>query len=117
MSKPASANWADALSALRDSLPQASEQPTAQEPESNRQKKPRLDISFEKKGRAGKQATIISGFPDDFPNDEIAALAATLKSRLGTGGSARGGEILIQGDRRQSVNTLLESLGYKSRII
>ena len=51
------------------------------------------------------------------PDEEVAALAATLKQRLGTGGSSRGGEILIQGDKRRPVLDLLVSLGYKARII
>lgn len=75
----------------------------------------RLDIILEKKGRAGKQATIISGF--DILDDEIEQIAMHLKKSIGTGGSARGGEILIQGDRRQQVLKLLVSMGLKARII
>lgn len=76
----------------------------------------RLDIFFEKKGRGGKKATIVSGFPADMDDDAIADLASQLKRKLGAGGSARGGEILIQGDRRNDLKTTLESLGWKSRI-
>ena len=75
----------------------------------------RLDIILEKKGRAGKQATIITGFRGS--DEELLELASVLKRRLATGGSARGGEILIQGDRRQDVLSALTSLGYKARII
>ncbi len=69
-----------------------------------------LVLSMERKGRGGKTATIISGFT--WPDDRIAALASTLKSRLGTGGAARGGEILIQGDRRDDVARLLRQQGH-----
>lgn len=75
----------------------------------------RLDIILEKKGRGGKQATIISGWQDS--DEALLDLAATIKKRLATGGSARGGEILIQGDRRNDVLALLKELGYKARII
>lgn len=75
--------------------------------------KPRLDIILDRK-RAGKTATIITGFADD---TDIKTLAARLKQRLGTGGSARGGEILIQGDRRNDVAAILSDEGYRSRII
>lgn len=75
----------------------------------------RIDIILEKKGRAGKQATILSGF--DGSDDELQNLASDLKRKLGTGGSARGGEILIQGDRRKEVLDILVKRGYKARII
>lgn len=71
-----------------------------------------LKIFYEKKGRAGKQATIIEGFdPDD--NAEAAGTARILKQRIGCGGSARGGEILLQGDRRRQAADLLREMGYK----
>jgi translation initiation factor 1 len=71
----------------------------------------KLRLDIERKGRAGKVATIISGFT--LPPEEVERIAATLKSKLGTGGSARGGEILIQGDRRTDVISLLSTLGLK----
>jgi len=75
----------------------------------------RLDILLERKGRGGKQATIITGFACD--DDALKQLASKLKSSLGVGGSARGGEILIQGDFRQRVLELLKQMGFKARII
>ncbi|MCM1310575.1 MAG: translation initiation factor [Bacteroides sp.] len=102
-------DWQDALKSLMDgnTLPEGQ----SPEPETKRPTpKSNLAIALERKGRAGKVATIISGFGAD---DDIQQVAATLKSRLGTGGSARGGEILIQGDRRDDVRRLLTQLGYK----
>lgn len=64
--------------------------------------KGKLRVFFERKGRGGKSATIITGF-DDLTDDELKAVASKLKQTLGTGGSARGGEILIQGDRQADV--------------
>lgn len=109
-----SEDWKSKLLNLQSSLPEGEElveSPTAM----SESKNPRLDIYFEKKGRGGKQATIITGFTCS--DDELKAVAASLKQKLGTGGSARGGEILIQGDRRKELPALLEKLGYKSRII
>ena len=63
------------------------------------------------KGRKGKTATIVEGFT--CPEDELLEVAARLKTRFGTGGSARGGEILIQGDVAAKVKALLTEMGYK----
>lgn len=105
------------LQAFLDNNPDLPTGEDIQQPETatTAKSQPRLDIVLERKGRAGKSATIISGFT--IGDDEIAALASKLKSRLGTGGSARGGEILIQGDRRQDVLQFLKSQGYKARVI
>lgn len=110
-------DWRDALDSMKQSLPDGGEvEKLAAEQAVPAAKKGRLDIVLEKKGRGGKVATIISGFTDE-SDGEIAAIAASLKSALGTGGSARGGEILIQGDRRADVQRRLAALGYKSRMI
>ncbi len=70
---------------------------------------------LDKKGRKGKAATIVAGFT--LPDDEVEGVARQLKTRLGCGGSARGGEILIQGDKRREVAEALSALGFSSRII
>jgi len=75
----------------------------------------RLDIVLERKGRAGKQATIVTGFKCD--DVALKQVASELKRHLGVGGSARGGEILIQGDFRQRVMQQLVQMGFKARII
>ena len=79
------------------------------------QEKTRLDIILERKGRAGKQATIVTGFICD--DDALKQVASQLKRSLGVGGSARGGEILIQGDFRQRVLDELTVMGFKARMI
>lgn len=75
----------------------------------------RLDIVLDRKGRAGKSATIIEGFT--IPDGEIQQIAAELKKKLGTGGSVREKEILIQGDRRPDVLDFLTARSFKARII
>ena len=102
-------DWKDALAALRggEELP---EEDAASLEESATQAKPRkipkLQFFYEKKGRAGKPATIIAGF-GDMSDDEIADIASMLKKKLGCGGSSRGGEILLQGDRREQARKVL----------
>lgn len=108
-------DWKDALSAL-SGLPAGDPEPANTEPtEKESGKKARrgnLHIVTEKKGRAGKTATIIEGFDSD--DEEIDAIARELRKRLGTGGSARGGEILIQGDRKSDVAAILKEMGFKT---
>lgn len=90
----------------------AGDEPASTEPSGTDDKATsrQLRVSIERKGRAGKTATIIEGFT---PDDDIAAIASRLKSRLATGGSARGCEILIQGDRRADAASILREMGHK----
>ena len=109
-------DWRDSLQSLLGTLPagEDSPEPIAAE-DAPKPHKGRLDIIVDRKGRNGKTATIISGFTAD--DEEVARVAAELRRRLGTGGSARGGEILIQGDRRYDAEDFLKARGFKCRII
>lgn len=70
-----------------------------------------IEILLDKKGRKGKTATLAVGFKCD--DTRLKEIASELKSRLSTGGSARGGEILIQGDRRDDMKKILSGMGFK----
>jgi translation initiation factor 1 len=63
--------------------------------------------------RAGKIATIVRGFAGS--DDDLRALATLLKTRCGTGGSAKDGEIIIQGDFRDRLIEILAKEGYKAK--
>ena len=65
--------------------------------------------------RNGKAATIISGFTCD--DLYLKELAKEIKTTCSSGGSVRGGEILIQGDMRQKVALFLEKKGHKVKRI
>lgn len=109
-----SIDWRESLGKLLDgSLPEGDDLPAPSE-ESEKKPRKRLDITVDRH-RKGRVATIISGFESD--DDEIARIAADLRRSLGTGGSSRGGEILIQGDRAKDVQKALAAMDYKSRII
>lgn len=111
-------DWKDALQGFLDNNPSLppGEEPATTAAESAPAKLPRIDVILDKKGRKGKPATIASGFdPDD--DAALQTLASQLKQRLACGGSARGGEILIQGDRRNDVADELRRRGYKVRLI
>lgn len=75
--------------------------------------KQKLIVSIDRRARAGKQVTLVSGFVGKA--EDLTALAKTLKTKCGVGGSAKDGEILIQGDWRDRVVALLKSMGYNAK--
>lgn len=107
-------DWKDMLSQIREDLPEGEEiEEAAGEAESTSKdkKKEVIHIVVEKKGRKGKTATIAEGFKCD--DDELEELASELKRKLGVGGSARGGEILIQGECKDRLAELLRGMNYR----
>ena len=75
--------------------------------------KQKLIVRIDRRQRAGKQVTLIEGFKGK--SEDLAALAKTLKTRCGVGGTAKDGEITIQGDLRDKLVTLLTSMGYNAK--
>ncbi|MDR2882897.1 MAG: translation initiation factor [Alistipes sp.] len=67
-------------------------------------------VSLDRKKRGGKQVTLVTGFTGS--DDDLVALAKALKTRLGVGGAAKDGEIIVQGDFRDRVVELLQAQGY-----
>lgn len=73
----------------------------------------RLTVRIDRRQRAGKQVTLVEGFVGK--QEDLAALAKTLKVKCGVGGSAKDGEITIQGDLRDKVTALLQGMGYNAK--
>lgn len=71
----------------------------------------RLIVRIDRRQRAGKQVTLVEGFVGT--SDDLAALAKTLKTKCGVGGTVEDGQILIQGDLRDKLVTLLGTMGYQ----
>lgn len=89
------------------------EEETEEKPLTLEPSRQNLIVSIDRKGRAGKQVTLVTGFVGS--SDDLAELGRVLKVRCGVGGSAKDGEITIQGDFRDRVTALLRDMGYKAK--
>lgn len=75
--------------------------------------KQRLIACIDRRARAGKQVTLVKGFVGT--DEDLSALGKTLKVKCGVGGTAKDGEIALQGDLRDKVVLLLQDLGYNAK--
>jgi len=70
----------------------------------------KLRVRLETKHRAGKTVTLVDGFVGK--DEDREELGKKLKNYCGTGGSAKDGEIIVQGDHRDKVLQWLLKNGY-----
>jgi translation initiation factor 1 len=73
--------------------------------------KQQIRVTVDRKRRAGKTVTVAAGF--EHTPESLAKLAAALKKKCGTGGTAKDREIEIQGDHAARVGEELRRLGYR----
>ena len=107
-------DWKKRLGVVFSTNPDfAYEEETESEAETLEPGRQNLIVSIDRKGRGGKQATLVTGFIGT--SEDLADLGRTLKVKCGVGGSAKDGEITIQGDFRDRVTALLKEMGYKAK--
>ena len=70
----------------------------------------KLRVAIERKNRGGKTVTVGKGFVGR--DESLKELGRLLKTKCGTGGAVKDGEILIQGERKEQIITLLRAEGY-----
>ena len=70
-----------------------------------------IRVGVDRKRRAGKTVTVAIGFQHS--DETLQSLAQTLKKKCGSGGTARDGDIEIQGDHVEKVKAELVRLGYR----
>ncbi|MBQ2364674.1 MAG: translation initiation factor [Alistipes sp.] len=63
--------------------------------------------------KGGRVATVVRGFVGS--QEALAELGKELKKSCGVGGTAKDGEIIIQGDHRDRVMELLTKAGYRCK--
>lgn len=83
------------------------------EPETLPPSRQRLVVTIDRRQRAGKQVTLIKGFTGT--SADLSALGKALKARCGVGGTAKDGEITLQGDLRDKAVSLLQGMGYNAK--
>lgn len=69
-----------------------------------------LKVMIDRKQRKGKEVTLVTGFVGS--EDDLKALGKALKQKCGVGGSAKDGEIIVQGNQLQKVMEYLQSENY-----
>jgi translation initiation factor 1 len=75
----------------------------------------KLRVQLDKKQRAGKVVTLVTGFVGK--DEDLQVLCKLLKNKCGVGGSAKDAEIIIQGDQKTKVAELLIKEGYTVKVI
>lgn len=86
------------------------EEESVQEAETLAPDRQKLIVGIDRRNRGGKQVTLVSGFVGR--EEDLKELGRILKVKCGVGGSAKDGEITIQGDLRDKIVALLQSMGY-----
>ena len=109
-------DWKDRLGVVYSTDPNfiyVTKDDLVQEAETLEPARQKLVVAIDRRNRGGKQVTVVKGFVGR--EEDLVALSKTLKTKCGVGGSAKDGEILIQGDMRDRVVEILLAAGYKAK--
>lgn len=113
------ADWKTALAALvqpgdestaDETLAGGVEEAPAEAAPTRPRNRQELRLNMERAGRGGKTVVVIRGFVGT--DKELAELCRLLKQKCGIGGSAKQGELIMQGNHRQRLLEVLQAEGY-----
>ncbi len=104
-------DWKDRLNVVYSTNPDFRyETPDEEEASTLPPSQQKLRVQLDRKNRGGKVVTLVTGFTGS--DDDLKELGRLLKSKCGVGGTAKDGEIIVQGDFKQKVLDLLKQAGY-----
>lgn len=117
MAKKEKQDWKDRLNVVYSTNPDFNydKESAEEEPETLAAGKQTLKVSIDRKKRKGKSVTLVEGFVGT--TDDLNEIAKTLKTKCGVGGTAKDGEIIVQGEFKQKVADILGTLGYKVKLV
>ena len=94
-----------------DSVADTASTPPQQPTEKTSDEEQVIRIWLDRKHRRGKTATLVKGY--DGTQNQLTAIAKTLKKLCGVGGTVKDGDIILQGDQREKVLKYLVKEGFK----
>lgn len=116
MAKKDKQDWKDRLNVVYSTNPDFDyEHEQKEENKTLAPQQQNIKVSIDRKQRKGKAVTLVEGFVGT--ENDLKDLAKNLKTKCGVGGSAKDGEIMIQGEFKQKVADLLKNLGYKVKLV
>lgn len=108
-------NWKDRLNVVYSTNPDFQYQQNEEtQHETLPPQKQNLIVAIEKKNRGGKTVTLVKGFIGT--DEDLAELGKKIKTKCGVGGSAKEGEIIIQGEFKNRIADLLKEWGYRVKV-